>query len=1188
MANRRIRRNSKFSEYLIAATGDLTQMQRKPNSIQLGRGAVTSTALAGQVVLTDNVIQSNNYVPGATGWIIDGAGNAEFGNVYVRGDINAQSGSIGYWNISEPVVTRTFGNTTLYGTVIESQNIGSTDSNVTSGAYVSLFKSYVDIPEQIDSASRSGNLATLTIQEHNYIVGDYVNISIPNDTSYDDPNALILGITDSTITYQNVGSDSPDTSITGTANLNIDDVAGLYLRDYGKLQFDYGYFSNKGVSYVSAEDINVIENPSFEYSSAFSNVSWSAGTGLNFNSRDFSASNFKSSSSYGANVWWTSSVSTYFTGNIDYAAGNAYTLFNTSRGLYFGFTIFPNYTPTSLNLTSSSISTYNLLGNITSAVANTTTITYTGSGLNFSAGQYVTVVSGTFSNPVYNIKDQEVLTANSTTLTVAGTGASYNVESVVTTNNISTGLLKVLVSSGSTFSGGDVAFLDVDAGIYNTTYGEVTNYYSPHTIADGTQGHTYVVASSPSPNATAFYLQTEYGSIESTGTVLQLSSHYSVNSIARSQKVYKVYETALDLSAVTIGYPGTSNTTSISDVLSSGTSALWNSDSKNKYYTSTANSYMLGYLDFQVDVSAMSKPSLVVLDSLKIAKAYLANDPTNYALNANIKVNIPGWIVSHDGSGTVPSSPVKIANVGYVLDNFYLSTASNFFYGSALSNNRWYTANSSSVITDPSQASIEGTKTWLDINLDNQSAHLDYFDYIKFRSGSFSDGMAVRPSLTVLDTSSTIVKFPDATYETTTLTGGAYQYSSSTTSNRNIDSSLKLLTGGRSSAFQLSALASDININTAASTVITGAVISGVFDQNNGQYSTVYVGSDKFVWTAYPAYLETDALSSVIFTDTLATFNQKILGLGGFTGSTLRLTTTTGLSLTSTGHAFQIGDSSTANMRIDSNEIQAVNSNAATLMYVNRSGGDVQIGNTTSTVTVPGSAVVTGNITSNLIRLQSVTSYDLSLSSTNHAFQIGPTSGANMRIDANEVQAVNSGAAASLYLQNSGGSTIIGVGGGDVIIGNATSSTNLILGSTGGTPIAQIFYKWAYTSSIGNSKPLSIASTGLVGYSGSSKDFKQDIEDLIIDTANVLAVTPKKFRYKVDVERLGDEAEISYGFIAEDLDDLGLDPFVDYDDSGKPVGIDYPKYVVALQAVIKDQNAKILSLSDRLDALEGK
>lgn len=54
-------------------------------------------------------------------------------------------------------------------------------------------------------------------------------------------------------------------------------------------------------------------------------------------------------------------------------------------------------------------------------------------------------------------------------------------------------------------------------------------------------------------------------------------------------------------------------------------------------------------------------------------------------------------------------------------------------------------------------------------------------------------------------------------------------------------------------------------------------------------------------------------------------------------------------------------------------------------------------------------------------KLRLNTTGDVSLSSTGHAFQIGQTSGINMRMDNNEILVVNNGGTASLNLQTNGG-----------------------------------------------------------------------------------------------------------------------------------------------------------------------
>ncbi len=87
----------------------------------------------------------------------------------------------------------------------------------------------------------------------------------------------------------------------------------------------------------------------------------------------------------------------------------------------------------------------------------------------------------------------------------------------------------------------------------------------------------------------------------------------------------------------------------------------------------------------------------------------------------------------------------------------------------------------------------------------------------------------------------------------------------------------------------------------------------------------------------------------------------------------------------------------------------------------------------------------TNTITGDKFRATSTT--DASLSSTGHGFQIGSTSGANLRMDNNEIMAVNNGGTATLLLQNDGGLTSLGGGlgvTGNIDAGGSIASVTLI------------------------------------------------------------------------------------------------------------------------------------------------
>ena len=84
---------------------------------------------------------------------------------------------------------------------------------------------------------------------------------------------------------------------------------------------------------------------------------------------------------------------------------------------------------------------------------------------------------------------------------------------------------------------------------------------------------------------------------------------------------------------------------------------------------------------------------------------------------------------------------------------------------------------------------------------------------------------------------------------------------------------------------------------------------------------------------------------------------------GNITSTRLRLTSTTDASLSSTDHAFQVGPTSGTNLIIDGNEIIARNNEVASGLFINPTGGNVQLGDATSVISAAGTVNFTGTIT---------------------------------------------------------------------------------------------------------------------------------------------------------------------------------------------------------------------------------
>lgn len=107
---------------------------------------------------------------------------------------------------------------------------------------------------------------------------------------------------------------------------------------------------------------------------------------------------------------------------------------------------------------------------------------------------------------------------------------------------------------------------------------------------------------------------------------------------------------------------------------------------------------------------------------------------------------------------------------------------------------------------------------------------------------------------------------------------------------------------------------------------------------------------------------------------------------------------------------------------------------------------------------------------------------------------------------------------------------------------------------------------------------------GRLGTASSSRRYKQDIADAGIDPQVVYRMTPRQFRYIEQVEEHGDAAAVESGFIAEELEELGLTPWVvyrDVDGDVIPDGVSYPMLVVAQQAAIRDLNRRLEALEEK-------
>jgi hypothetical protein len=147
-----------------------------------------------------------------------------------------------------------------------------------------------------------------------------------------------------------------------------------------------------------------------------------------------------------------------------------------------------------------------------------------------------------------------------------------------------------------------------------------------------------------------------------------------------------------------------------------------------------------------------------------------------------------------------------------------------------------------------------------------------------------------------------------------------------------------------------------------------GASFGGFYDDSSNQWCLQAApGGANKLFFAGNEKLAT-ANGGVEITGTLATTGAATVAgtitAGGaitssatFTGTGVRLTSITDASLTSTGHALQIGPTDGANLVIDNTEIIARNNSVASAMSLNATGGNVTLGATTSTIFHPGTSL---------------------------------------------------------------------------------------------------------------------------------------------------------------------------------------------------------------------------------------
>jgi len=158
----------------------------------------------------------------------------------------------------------------------------------------------------------------------------------------------------------------------------------------------------------------------------------------------------------------------------------------------------------------------------------------------------------------------------------------------------------------------------------------------------------------------------------------------------------------------------------------------------------------------------------------------------------------------------------------------------------------------------------------------------------------------------------------------------------------------------------------------------------------------------------------------------------------------------------------------------------------------------------------------------------------------------------------------------------------------------ANSSTKVIqLNNSSGTELLAIvsdgaFYTGSAAASPNNSTTAAGANTVLASFgqllrSTSALKYKQDIRDLEYIDLNKFRPVRYKSKCKND-----DQSADYIGFIADEVDAIGLKELVSYGDNGEVEGFQYERMTAILCKAIQEQQTIINDLKARIETLEAK
>lgn len=167
----------------------------------------------------------------------------------------------------------------------------------------------------------------------------------------------------------------------------------------------------------------------------------------------------------------------------------------------------------------------------------------------------------------------------------------------------------------------------------------------------------------------------------------------------------------------------------------------------------------------------------------------------------------------------------------------------------------------------------------------------------------------------------------------------------------------------------------------------------------------------------------------------------------------------------------------------------------------------------------------------------------------------------------------------------------------------STRIAGVLAPSQGGTGTGNVHD----TTAGGTQRAVYVTPAGGLTVGASTARLKQDVATPAVDLARVLALTPRQFRWRCEIDTaldaqaldvLADDggptspapdpapvAPLDYGLIAEEADAAGLGWLVRYDSTGRPEGVLYERLPIALLHVAREHDDRVASLETQIQGI---